>query len=129
MKHTLLVAVMSLTALTMLWAEDTSKPLYFSGWLVEVNPAAKTFAIRSHKKLLVFTVDIHRYRITQDGSVTRRSLEWAKVGDAVMGNVSLAGGERFVKWVEFTRNPKAGKPVGGGFSFWLFPTVSGRGNF
>jgi hypothetical protein len=121
MKHTLLVAVMSLTAFTMLWAEDTSKSLYFSGWLTEVNPAAKTFSIRSHNKILVFTVDIRRCWITQDGSVTRRNLGWAKVGDAVMGRVSVAKGERFVKWVEFTRKPKPGKPVAGKPGFLASP--------
>ena len=122
MKRTSLVAVISLVALTMLGAaQDASKSLYFSGYLVEVNPAKQTFAIRSHEKVLVFTVDIHRCWITQDGSVTRRNLGWARVGDAVMGKLAMAKGQRYVEWVEFTRNPKPGKPVAGKPGFLTTP--------
>ncbi len=95
--------------------------LYFSGRLIEVDAAKHTFVIRSRNKELVFAVDVGRCNITVDGSVTQRSLRFARVGDAVLGKLSLKEAKPFVSWVEFTRHPQEGKAVAGKPGYILSP--------
>ena len=104
-------------------ARAAGKPekLYFSGRLIELNPAKHTFTIRSGKKELVFTIEPQRCNITVDGSISERNLKFARIGDAVMGGLSLKEARPYVTWVEFTRKPQIGKPVPGRPGFILSP--------
>ncbi len=96
-----------------LTAADKPEELYFSGKLSELDPAKHTFAIRSRNKELVFTIDVGRCDVTVNGSISERSLRFAKLGDAVLGELSLKSTKPFVLWVEFTRHPQVGKAVPG----------------
>jgi len=102
-------------------APEKPDDLYFSGRLIEVDPAKNTIVVRSKKKELVFTIDPHRCDITVDGSVTQRSLKFARVGDAVMGELSVKEAKPYVTWVEFTRHPLVGRPVPNKPGFILSP--------
>lgn len=106
--------------------ESAEKPekLYFSGRLIELDAAKHTFTVRSRNKELVFTIEPGRCDITVNGSMTERSLKWARIGDAVMGKLSLKEARPYVSWVEFTRNPQVGKPVAGKPGFLLSPYLS-----
>ena len=46
-----------------------------------------------------------------DGSIIRRSLKFARIGDAVMGKLSLKEAKPYVAWVEFTHKPQVGRAV------------------
>ena len=94
-------------------AAEKPEELYFAGKLIELNAAKHTFTIRSKNKELVFTIDPGRCDITVDGSVSERSLRWARIGDAVMGELSLKEAKPYVTWVEFTHQPLPGRPVAG----------------
>lgn len=92
-------------------AEEKPEELYFSGRLIELDAAHHTFIIRSKKKELVFTIDPHRCDITVDGSISERSLRFARIGDTVIGELSLKEAKPYVTWVEFTHKPQVGKPI------------------
>lgn len=92
-------------------AADKPEELYFSGRLIELDAAKHTFTVRSRNKELVFTIDPSRCDITADGSIIRRSLKFARIGDAVMGELSLKEAKPYVAWVEFTHKPLVGKAV------------------
>ena len=92
-------------------ANDKPGELYFSGRLIELNAAKHTFAIRNGKKELVFTIEPQRCDTTVDGSMTERNLRFARIGDAVMGELSLKEAKPYVTGVEFARKPQLGKPL------------------
>jgi len=92
-------------------ANDKPGELYCSGRLIELNAAKHTFAIRNGKKELVLTIEPQRCDTTVDGSMTERNLRFARIGDAVMGELSLKEAKPYVTWAEFTRKPQLGKPV------------------
>ncbi len=100
---------------------EKPEELYFSGRLIEVDPAKHTFVIRSKTKELVFAVDVGRCDITVDGSISERSLRFARVGDAVLGKLSLKEAKPFVACVEFTRHPQVGKAAAGKPGYILSP--------
>lgn len=102
-------------------ADKKPEKLYFSGRLIEVDAAKHTFVIRSRNKELVFAVDVGRCNITVNGSISERSLRFARVGDAVLGKLSLREANPFVRWVEFTRQPQEGKAVAGKPGYILSP--------
>ena len=92
-------------------AAEKPEKLYFSGRLIELNATKHTFTVRNGNKELVFTIDPARCDITVDGSIIRRSLKFARIGDAVMGKLSLKEAKPYVAWVEFTHKPQVGKAV------------------
>ena len=53
--------------------------------------------------------------------MTERNLRFARIGDAVMDELSLKEAKPYVTWVEFTRKPQLGKPVPKQPSFILSP--------
>lgn len=103
--------------------EGAEKPekLYFSGRLIELDAAKHTFTLRSRNKELVFTIEPRRCETTVDGSVAEQTLKWARIGDAVIGKLSLKEARPYVSWVEFTHNPQVGKSVAGKPGFLLTP--------
>ena len=80
--------------------------VYVSGWLVEISVSTHTFTLRHGNKLLQFTTIPSRTNVTVDG---RGSLQWslgaARIGDAVMGKVSLEESRPYLDCVEFTHRP------------------------
>ena len=93
-------------------ADDKSDHFYFSGWLAEINPATHTFAVRNGHKLLQFTTIVSRTDISVDGRFSLQdSLKQARIGDAVMGRVSLAEARPYVEWLEFTHKPAYALPL------------------
>jgi hypothetical protein len=123
-RHWLIFAIIILTLTSALDAAtpgEKTEELYFSGRLIELNAAKHTFTIRSKNKELVFAIDPRRCDITVDGSISERTLRWARVGDAVMGEVSLKEAKPYVTWVEFTHKPERGKPIPGKPGFILSP--------
>ena len=92
-------------------AAEKPEKLYFSGRLIELDAAKHTFTVRNGNKELVFTIDPPRCDITVDGSIIRRSLKFARIGDAVMGKLSLKEAKPYVAWVEFTHKPEVGRAV------------------
>ena len=83
----------------------------FQGELIELDAAKHTFTVRNGNKELVFAIDPPRCDITVDGSIIRRSLKFARIGDAVMGKLSLKEAKPYVAWVEFTHKPQVGKAI------------------
>ena len=77
-------------------ANEKPRELYFSGRLIELDAAKPTFAIRNGKKELVFTIEPQRRDITVDGSMTERNLRFARIGDALMGELSLKEAKPYV---------------------------------
>lgn len=110
------------TALSSHAAEVKPDRYYFSGWLVEMNPATRTFAVRSGRKVLQFTTDLRRTSITVDGRFSlQQSLRSARVGDAVMGRVSFKRSKPYLGWVTFTHKPAYGRKLQSKPGFVLSP--------
>jgi hypothetical protein len=115
------VTLALLMALDAMGATEKTEELYFSGRVIELDAAKHTFTIRSKKKELVFTIEPRRCNITVDGSVAEQTLKWARIGDAVLGELSLKEAKPYVSWVEFTHKPQVGKPVSKQPGFILSP--------
>jgi hypothetical protein len=107
----LIVLLALIASFSSLAVAEKLKELYFSGKLIELDAAKHTFTVRNGNKNLVFTIDPSRCDITVDGSIIRRSLKFARIGDAVMGKLSLKEAKPYVAWVEFTHKPQVGKGV------------------
>lgn len=124
-RHTVLAVIVGLLAvINTTWAELKPKSFYFTGRLIAVDPAARTFTIQAKKRALTFSIDVHHCWITRDGSMKERTLRWAKLGDAVMCKVKLIGGKAVVEWVEFTSKPEIGVPVPGKPGFVRSPYIT-----
>jgi hypothetical protein len=83
---------------TTLAVADKPKSIDFAGWLTSVNPVAKTISLQGQgKKIFVFNIDIHRRDISRNGNWWNQpgaqvgSLGIAKIGNAVIGKLSLEG--------------------------------------
>lgn len=112
---------LTLACLLSVAADKAPAKFYFSGWLAEVHPQARTFTVRSKNKLLQFTVERHRTNITVDGSLAQNDIKWARVGDAVMGKVSLRERRPLLAWVEFTHKPAVARHIRGRPGFVVSP--------
>jgi hypothetical protein len=108
----LALALITMICFPVAFAGKKTDSVTLSGWLAEIDPPAHTFAIRNGKKLLQFTTIPSRTNITVDewGSL-RTSLSSARVGDAVMVELSLTESRPFVESVKFTHRPVTATPI------------------
>lgn len=97
-------------------AADKPKSIDFAGRLTAVDQASRMMTVQG-KKAFVFKVDTSRCEINRNGfyfleaGATRGGLSDAKVGDAVVGKLSLAGSEPVVVELFFMANPRYAIPV------------------
>ena len=96
-------------------AADRGKSIDFAGWVTAVDPRARTIEVKG-KKIFVFTVD-PKCRVARGGNWWNQpgadlgTLNTLKVGDAVIGKLSLAGAQPRVVSLEATPNPEPGVPL------------------
>lgn len=114
-------ALVAVTALFFAWtaaiaAADKPKSLDFAGRLTAVDLVAKTITVQGPKKTFVFTIDIRRCDVARNGNWWNQpgaefgSLGLAKVGDAVIGKLSLSGPHPVVVRLDLMGNPRFGLP-------------------
>ena len=124
MKKLLLLVLASIvtTGFPLAFAQKKDDSVTITGWLAEVDPSAKTFAIRNGKKLLQFSIIPTRTDITVDDWGTfQTTLSSARVGDAVLVELSFAESRPFVESVKFTHHPATATPIKARPGFVLSP--------
>src|SRR5262245_52684241 len=118
----LILASFITTCLPLAFAEKKDDSVTITGWLAEIDPSAKTFAIRNGKKLLQFSIIPTRTNITVDDWGTfQTTLSSARVGDAVLVRLSTAESRPFVESVKFTHRPATATPIKARPGFVLSP--------
>lgn len=114
---------------SILVAAGKPKSIDFAGWVTAVNPAARIIEIKG-KKIFVFTVDTKRCSVSRNGNWWNQpgaqvgGLGMAKVGDAVIGELSLAGPEPVVVRLDLMAKPQFGLPVTNTPGFIISPYPS-----
>src|SRR6266446_2980937 len=101
-------------ALDAMGATKKTEELYFSGRLIELDAAKHSFPIRRRKKELVFTIDPSRCDITVDSSISERSLRFAHIGDAIIGELSTKESKPFVTGWSSPTSRRWASPFRGG---------------
>ena len=118
----LVLALISTSGFPVAFADKKADSVTVTGWLTEIDPAAHTFAIRNGKKILQFTIIPSRTNITVDGwGSLQSSLSSARVGDAVMVELSLAESRPYVESAKFTHRPVTATPITARPGFVLSP--------
>lgn len=109
-------------------AADPPKAIDFAGWLTELDLKTNTIAVKG-KKVMVFAIDLQKCSIIRNGNGSTGPMQWgglknARVGDAVIGRLSLAGPAPVVVRLEFTAQPRVGLPIPGKPGFIRTPYTS-----
>lgn len=113
---------------TSIRAADKATSIDFAGWLTAVDLDAKTITVKG-KKAMIFTIDMRQCDIVRNGNGSTGpaqlgGLKNARVGDAVVGKLSLAESSPVVVRLDFTANPRFGLPIPNKPGFILTPYTS-----
>ena len=114
-----LLAITTGSLAVTLAAGEKAKSIEFQGRVSAVDLVARTITVRRGNKEFVFNIDIHRCDITRNGYYffvpggQPGLLKDARVGDAIVGKLSLAEPKPVVTRLYLMSKPESAVPVSG----------------